>query len=67
MPALCDSWYSTPPPIVLEKPLVLAKLSLPGSDFVGGPGDGRKLLPTFPYLGSPFAGDAEGKGSPAKF
>lgn len=47
--------------------LVLAKLSLPVSDFVGGPGDGRKLLPTFPYLGSPFAGDAEGKGSPAKF
>ncbi|HEY6562284.1 MAG TPA: DUF4331 domain-containing protein [Polyangiaceae bacterium] len=47
--------------------LVLAKLSVPVSDFVGGPGDGRKLTPAFPYLGTPFAGDAEGKGSPAAF
>jgi Domain of unknown function (DUF4331) len=36
------------------------------TDYVGGPGDGRKLLPAFPYLATPFAGDSEGKGSPAK-
>lgn len=47
--------------------LVLAKLALPVTDYVGGPGDGRKLMPTFPYLGTPFAGDSEGKGRPAAF
>lgn len=51
--------------------LVLAKLdpSFAGkiTDYVGGPGDGRKLTQSFPYLGAPFAGDSEGKGSPAKF
>lgn len=51
--------------------LALAKLdpSFAGkiTDYVGGPGDGRKLSATFPYLAAPFAGDTEGKGSPAKF
>jgi len=51
--------------------LVLAKLdpSFAGkiTDYVGGPGDGRKLTASFPYLAAPFAGDSEGKGSPAKF
>ncbi|HMJ13864.1 MAG TPA: DUF4331 domain-containing protein [Polyangiaceae bacterium] len=51
----------------VELSLILAKLTLPVSDFVGGPGDGRKLMPTFPYLGTPFAGDSEGKGRPAAF
>jgi hypothetical protein len=37
------------------------------TDYVGGPGDGRRLLTVFPYMAVPFAGDAEGKGSPAKF
>jgi hypothetical protein len=32
---------------------------------VSGPGDGRKLLPEFPYLATPFAGDSEGKGQPS--
>lgn len=45
--------------------LVLSKLTLNLTDFVGGPGDGRALLKEFPYLGVPFAGDAEGKGDPA--
>jgi hypothetical protein len=36
------------------------------TDYVGGPGDGRKLLPKFPYMATPWAGDTEGKGSPAK-
>lgn len=50
--------------------LVLAKLNpaFAGkiTDYVDGPGDGRRLLPTFPYLGVPFAGDSEGKGAPSK-
>ena len=37
------------------------------SGLVGGPGDGRMLLSEFPYLATPFAGDSEGKGSPAAF
>ncbi|HET9959940.1 MAG TPA: DUF4331 domain-containing protein [Polyangiaceae bacterium] len=51
----------------IELSLLLSKLTVPISDYVNGPGDGRKLLPEFPYLGSPFAGDTEGKGSPAQF
>jgi hypothetical protein len=51
----------------IELSLVLAKLALPVSDFVAEPGDGRKLLPTFPFLNTPFAGDTEGKGKPAAF
>jgi len=51
----------------IELSLVLTKLTAPVTDYVGGPGDGRRLLPYFPYLGVPFAGDAEGKGSPASF
>jgi hypothetical protein len=51
----------------IELSLILAKLSMPVTDYVGGPGDGRKLLTVFPYLGTPFAGDAEGKGRPAAF
>jgi hypothetical protein len=47
--------------------LVLTKLTAPVTDYVGGPGDGRRLLTRFPYLGTPFAGDVEGKGSPASF
>ena len=45
--------------------LVLTGLSSPVTDYVNGPGDGRRLLPTFPYLATPFAGDSEGKGKPA--
>lgn len=51
----------------IELSLLLAGLSLPISDGVGGPGDGRRLRPTFPYLATPFAGDAQGKGAAAKF
>ncbi|MGC4092828.1 MAG: DUF4331 family protein [Polyangiaceae bacterium] len=50
-----------------ELSLILTQLTVPVTDYVSGPGDGRKLLPTFPYLATPFAGDAEGKGSPAAF
>jgi hypothetical protein len=54
----------------IELLLVLAKLNpaFAGkiTDYVGGPGDGRKLLPKFPYMATPWAGDSEGKGSPAK-
>jgi hypothetical protein len=49
----------------VELSLLLSKLTVPITDYVGGPGDGRKLLPKFPYLATPFAGDSEGKGSPA--
>lgn len=45
--------------------VVLAKGAIALTDFVGGPGDGRALLPEFPFLGLPFAGDEEGKGDPA--
>jgi len=51
----------------VELSLILTQLTAPVSDYVGGPGDGRKLLPYFPYLGTPFAGDSEGKGKPATF
>jgi hypothetical protein len=51
----------------VELSLILTGLSSPVTDYVNGPGDGRKLLKQFPYLGTPFAGDAEGKGSPAAF
>jgi hypothetical protein len=51
----------------IELSLVLTQLTSPVSDYVGGPGDGRKLVSYFPYLGTPFAGDAEGKGRPAAF
>jgi hypothetical protein len=51
----------------IELSLLLTKLTAPVTDYVNGPGDGRRLLPYFPYLGTPFAGDAEGKGSPASF
>jgi hypothetical protein len=51
----------------IELSLILTKLTQPVTDYVGGPGDGRRLLTTFPYLGTPFAGDVEGKGSPATF
>jgi hypothetical protein len=51
----------------VELSLILTGLTSPITDYVGGPGDGRKLLETFPYLGTPFAGDSEGKGSPAAF
>ena len=51
----------------IELSLILTKLTAPVTDFVGGPGDGRTLLAEFPYLGLPFAGDVESKGSPAKF
>lgn len=54
----------------IELLLLLAKLNpaFAGkiTDYVDGPGDGRRLLPVFPYLGVPFAGDSEGKGSPSK-
>jgi hypothetical protein len=49
----------------VELSLILTQLKTPVSDAVSGPGDGRKLLPYFPYLATPFAGDAEGKGAPA--
>jgi hypothetical protein len=51
----------------IELSLILTKLATPVSDYVGGPGDGRKLATSFPYLGTPFAGDIEGKGKPAAF
>ena len=51
----------------IELSLVLTKLTAPVTDYVGGPGDGRRLLTYFPYLGTPFAGDINGKGSPARF
>jgi hypothetical protein len=51
----------------IELSLILTGLTSPVTDYVGGPGDGRELSPEFPYLGTPFAGDAEGKGSPAAF
>jgi hypothetical protein len=51
----------------IELSLILTKLTAPVTDFVGGPGDGRKLLTEFPYIGLPFAGDIESKGSPAAF
>jgi hypothetical protein len=51
----------------VELSLILTQLKSPVSDYVGGPGDGRKLATYFPYLGSPFAGDIEGKGKPAAF
>lgn len=51
----------------VELSLILTQLASPVSDYVGGPGDGRKLTTYFPYLGTPFAGDAEGKGRPAAF
>jgi len=46
---------------------VLTKLTAPVTDYVNGPGDGRRLLTYFPYLATPFAGDSSGKGSPAAF
>jgi hypothetical protein len=49
----------------VELSLILTQLGSPVSDDVGGPGDDRKLTTYFPYLGTPFAGDAEGKGKPA--
>ena len=49
----------------VELSLILTGLSSPVTDYVGGPGDGRKLSKEFPYLGTPFAGDSEGKGLPA--
>ena len=51
----------------VELSLVLAKLTTPITDYVNGPGDGRKLVNYFPYLAPPFAGDVEGKGKPAAF
>jgi hypothetical protein len=51
----------------VELSLILTQLKTPVSDYVGGPGDGHKLATYFPYLGTPFAGDAEGKGKPAAF
>jgi Domain of unknown function (DUF4331) len=51
----------------IELSLLLTQLQTPVTDYVNGPGDGRKLLGSFPYLAAPFAGDAEGKGSPAAF
>jgi hypothetical protein len=51
----------------VELSLILTGLTSPVTDYVGGPGDGRKLMKSFPYLGTPFAGDAEGKGLPAAF
>ena len=51
----------------IELSLLLTKLAAPVTDYVNGPGDGRRLLTYFPYLGTPFAGDEEGKGSPASF
>lgn len=51
----------------VELSLILTQLKSPVSDYVSGPGDGRKLLSTFPYLATPFAGDAEGKGQPSAF
>lgn len=50
-----------------ELSLILTQLTAPVTDYVSGPGDGRKLLPNFPYLATPFAGDSEGKGSPSAF
>lgn len=49
----------------IELSLLLTGLKSPVSDYVSGPGDGRSLMKRFPYLGTPFAGDAEGKGKPA--
>jgi len=49
----------------IELSLILTGLTSPVTDYVGGPGDGRALTSKFPYLGTPFAGDAEGKGLPA--
>lgn len=49
----------------IELSLILTGLKAPVTDFVGGPGDGRRLLTTFPYLATPFAGDSENKGRPA--
>ena len=51
----------------VELALILTQLQTPVTDYVGGPGDGRKLLTSFPYLATPFAGDSEGKGKPAAF
>lgn len=51
----------------IELSLILTKLTAPVTDFVGGPGDGRRLLLEFPYIGLPFAGDVESKGTPAAF
>ena len=51
----------------IELSLLLTQLKTPVTDYVGGPGDGRKLLDHFPYLAAPFAGDREGKGQPAAF
>jgi hypothetical protein len=49
----------------IELSLILTQLKSPVTDYVSGPGDGRALLAKFPYLATPFAGDVEGKGSPA--
>jgi hypothetical protein len=49
----------------VELSLILTGLTAPVTDYVAGPGDGRKLMAKFPYLGTPFAGDSEGKGRPA--
>lgn len=49
----------------VELSLILTQLKSPVTDYVSGPGDGRKLLPEFPYLATPFAGDSEGKGQPS--
>jgi hypothetical protein len=49
----------------IELSLILTQLKSPVTDYVGAPGDMRKLTTYFPYLGSPFAGDAEGKGKAA--
>jgi hypothetical protein len=49
----------------VELSLILTQLKSPVTDYVSGPGDGRKLLSEFPYLATPFAGDSEGKGQPS--
>jgi len=51
----------------VELSLILTQLKSPVTDYVNGPGDGRTLMSSFPYLATPFAGDVEGKGSPAAF
>ena len=48
----------------VELSLILTQLKTPVSDYVGGPGDGRKLATYFPYLGTPFADCEEKRGKP---
>ena len=40
----------------VELSLILTQLKSPVSDYVGGPGDGRKLATYFPYLAYPTSG-----------